>query len=508
MKLYIYSSLFYSICLLHSFVHADKCDWPCGPHDAGGTHFQESEKTIKSSNVSQLYVKWFKGGIAVLASPSIVGGKIYYGDAQGVMHAAKTEDGAEIWDSKIGTKSLICSPTISDDCIYSACHVGSANGNQEISHLLEVKRKSGRIGWKAYAEGGDSIPLFEHAPIYDKHLIILGTSSKEALEDKKDYEFQGGVYAFDEKTGFLKWRYKFTDINAGEGAGVDACSSASLDPSLGYLYIATGNSYEEPASDRSCALLCLHYLTEKRDGEFIWGYQFEKKGLWSTKHPKGTYWGVKGAPLLFKSSSKRLVGISDNQRNFQAFDRKTGQPVWSTSLIPKKEVPLPIGSSSAACDGDIIYTTANYASGSHFSIELFTKPLTEEKQKSLLKFLSRQCKSTITAIKAKTGAIKWQKSFDGANLACVSVANNIVYAAFFNGYLRALDAKSGETLFEFRTGPAPGMYGLPPYNLSIPLNTTPIISNGRVFVGGGYLFPQTLDKAISGGLFAFELPKT
>jgi outer membrane protein assembly factor BamB len=507
MKLKLFIILM-SFVFLTAYSYADKYDWPCGAHDASGTHFQDSEKIINTSNVGDLYVKWFKGGCAVVASPCIASGKIYYGDAKGVLRAAQVADGAEVWNSKLGSTGLTSSPTINDDCIYTGCHVPAVNGTQEISHLLEVKRKSGKVGWKSYAEGGDSIPLFECAPAYEKNLIIAGTSSREALEDKNAYQFQGGMYAFDEKTGFLKWRYQFTDISAGEGGGVDVCSSPSLDNSLGCLYVATGNSYEEPASDRSCALLCLNYLTDKREGELIWGYQFEQNGLWSKKHIQGKYWGVKGTPLLFKSGSKKLVGISDNQHIFQAFDRKTGKVAWSISLIPPNEVPLPIGSSSAACDEENVYATANYATGSGFSSKLFMKPLTDEKQQSIVKFLSQQCKSTVTAIKAKTGTIKWQKRFDGANLACVSVANKLVYAAFFNGILRALDAESGKTLFEYRTGPAPGIYGLPPYNLSIPLNTTPIISNGMVFVGGGYFFPQTLNKAISGGLFAFELPSS
>lgn len=496
-----------SFVFLTTYAFADRHDWPCGAHDVNGTHFQDSEKAIQPSNVGDLYVKWFKGGYAIVASPCIVSGKIYYGDAKGILRAAQIFDGAEIWDSKLGFTGLTSSPTINGDCIYTACHTQNVNGTQEMSHLLEIKRKTGKIGWKSYAEGEDATPIFEHAPIYEKNLVIAATSSREALEDKSLYLFQGGLYAFDEKAGFLKWRYQFTDISAGEGGGVDACSSPSLDTSLGYLYVATGNSYEEPVSDRSCALLCLNYLTEKRDGELIWKHQFEQNGLWSKKHIQGKYWGVKGTPLLFKSGSKKLVGISDNQHVFQAFDRKTGKIAWSISLIPPNEVPLPIGSSSAACDEDNIYATANYATGSGFSSKLFTKPLTDEKQQSIIKFLSQQCKSTVTAIKTKTGTIRWQRKFDGANLACASVANKVVYTTFFNGILCALDSETGKTLFEYRTGPAPGIYGLSPYNLSIPLNTTPVISNGMVFVGGGYFFPQTLNKAISGGLFAFELPK-
>lgn len=489
---------------IHS-LHSDRYDWPSGPHDLEGTHFQSSEKVINSANAGNLYLKWFKGGCSIVASPCIYSGKIYYGDTKGSMHSLEAPDGAEIWHAKLGSSGLTSSPSIYDDCLYTASYSPPVNGGFDVSHLLEVKRRSGKIGWKSYAEGGDTIPMFEQSPIYVKNLIIVGTSSREGLDDKELYKFQGGVYAFDEKTGFLVWRYMLTDINAGEGSGVDVCSTPALDDSLGYIYIATGNAYDEPVPELSCSLVCLNYQTDKRDGELVWSHQFERNGLWSKKHSQGKFWGVKGTPLLFKSGNKRLVGIGDNKQVFHAFDRKTGKLAWSISLIPNNEVPLPIGSSSAACDEETIYATANYATGNGFTSKLFSKPLTDEKQLQIIKFLGQQSRSTVTAIKPKSGTLKWQRSFEGASLACVSVANGVVYASFFNGYFRALDAETGKTVYEYRTGPAAGPYGLSPYNINIPLNTTPVVSNGMVFVGGGYFFPQTLTKAIPGGLFAFQL---
>lgn len=498
---------FIAIFFFLNSLYADRYDWPCGSHDVEGTYFQDSEKIIHTENASSLYVQWFKGGYAVVASPTVVSGKVYYGDTKGRIHATQIDDGGEVWKSKISSTSLTTSPTLVDDRLYISGHKPVTNDTQESSHLLEIKRRSGSEGWKAYAEGGDPIPLFEHAPVYDKDLLIVGTSSKEALEEKTSYKFQGSLYAFDEKTGFLHWRYRCTDLTAGEGAGVDVCGTPSLDSSLGYLYVLTGHSYEEPVSNRSCSLLCLNYLTNKRDGELVWRYTFDSKSCWNKKRTEETFWGVRGTPLLFKSGSKRFVGIGNNKHMYHAFDRKTGLLVWSVSLLANQHHPLPIGSCSAAYDGESIYACGNYQTGGGSFGKLLTKPLTEEKEKQLLRLLTQECKSTVTAIKAKSGEIKWQKNFDGANLASVSVANGVVYAAFFNGYFRALHAETGKVLFEFLTGPAAGAYGLSPYNLNIPLVTTPVISNGTIFVGGGYLFPQTLNKSIPGGLFAFGIPQ-
>lgn len=483
-----------------------KVDWPCASHDLEGTHYQSSEQVLRDDNVHRLYVKWFKGGITLTSAPSVDGGKIYYGDTLGIIHSASVEDGAILWNSKIGAGNITSSPTLDGDVLYTTCPLTQPNPKDPlISHLVAVKRKSGSLIWQSYAEGGDPLPQFDHAPIAIDDLVFVGSSSREAFETKPEYRFQGGIYAFEEDAGFLKWRYFFADTKTGDGAGTGTCSTASLDTDLGYLYVTTGHAYAEPASKHTCALLCLNYQTDKRDGELVWKHQFDEKGVWSSKNPKGNFWGVNGSPLLFKGGSKKLVGICDNQYSFHALDRKTGKLAWSISLVPKGEKPLPLGSSSVAYDGEMIYAAANIDPAKSITNDLFVKPLTQNKQQAILNAFSQQCKSTITALKAKTGAVKWQKTFEGAILASVSAANHVVFAAFFNGYFRALDAKTGAVLFEFRTGPVPGPFGLPPYNLSIPLNTTPVISDGRVFVGGGFSFPHSPEKTVPGGLFAFEL---
>ena len=97
-------------------------------------------------------------------------------------------------------------------------------------------------------------------------MLILGSSSRESYENKNVYGFEGAIYAFDENSGFLKWRYQLADKAAGDGAGVGVCSSAAIDEKLGYAYVVAGQSYEEPASSDSCSLLCLNYLTERERG--------------------------------------------------------------------------------------------------------------------------------------------------------------------------------------------------------------------------------------------------
>ena len=200
------------------------------------------------------------------------------------------------------------------------------------------------------------------------------------------------------------------------------------------------------------------------------------------------------------------MGVFDNQYTFHAFDRETGKLQWTASLLPEGEIAFPLGSLGVACDEKILYAASNSLSGSSFATSNLILPLTLEKEKALLNALSQQVKSTVTAFKSKSGEILWQNSFESAILGTPSLANKLLFVAFFNGYFRVLEAKTGNVLYEFQSGPASGSYGFPPYNLRVPFTSTPVISDGRVFLSGGFAFPQDSKKTLSGGLFAFEVP--
>src|SRR5262249_32370957 len=67
---------------------ADAADWPTYNHDPAGWRFNSAEKTISPANVGQLVEKWrfpaagSEQTIGVVhATPSVVGGEVYFGTA-------------------------------------------------------------------------------------------------------------------------------------------------------------------------------------------------------------------------------------------------------------------------------------------------------------------------------------------------------------------------------------------------------------------------------------------
>ena len=108
------------------------------------------------------------------------------------------------------------------------------------------------------------------------------------------------------------------------------------------------------------------------------------------------------------------------------------------------------------------------------------------------------------ALGAPAGNINWQVVDPGTSTVSpglpalatgpVTVANGVVYVPSMSGYVYALDATSGATLWSYNTGGS--------------VNAGATVANGSVYWGSGYgHFPKSLPLGTSNNkLFAFCLP--
>jgi outer membrane protein assembly factor BamB len=80
----------------------------------------------------------------------------------------------------------------------------------------------------------------------------------------------------------------------------------------------------------------------------------------------------------------------------------------------------------------------------------------------------------ITAIDAKTGAVRWQQTAVGSVRTSPAVANGVLYLGAGDGRLYALDAGTGTVLHSFQIAPAGRL-----------LSPSPAVADGVVYVGTG-----------------------
>jgi polyvinyl alcohol dehydrogenase (cytochrome) len=244
-------------------------------------------------------------------------------------------------------------------------------------------------------------------------------------------------------------------------------SSAALDRSRGLLYIGTGQSYEEPASEYTDALLALDYDT----GALAWKRQFTAGDVFTFWNMAGPDADIGPAPNLFRIGNRDVVGVGDKAGHYAVFDRDTGDTIWT--------VELPEGNRLGG-----IMTTAAYADG-----RIYVN--SNRWGANILDFHDPAHESTTYALDAATGATLWATDLPSPAFNAVSFANGVVYQTSVKGTVYALDGSDGRVLWSDEPG--------------ADLGGGVSIRGGTVFVGYGFWFIAA-PPTPQGGVVAYRLP--
>src|SRR5262249_53277283 len=95
----------------------DPADWPMYNHDLAGWRFNPAEKTLSPANVGKLVEKWrfpaaeSKDTIGVVhATPSVVGGEVYFGTATFPAFYKLSPDGRQRWVYRNPARDAVLPP--------------------------------------------------------------------------------------------------------------------------------------------------------------------------------------------------------------------------------------------------------------------------------------------------------------------------------------------------------------------------------------------------------------
>jgi polyvinyl alcohol dehydrogenase (cytochrome) len=215
------------------------------------------------------------------------------------------------------------------------------------------------------------------------------------------------------------------------------------------LYVGTGNAYHQPAAATTDSILAL----DARSGRLLAYHQATKGDVWNeTKNVAAGPDADFGASpqLLTGPGGRALVGEGQKSGIYWAFDRRTLEPVWHTTVGPGAFIGGILG--STAYDGTRIYGP-NTPGGEVWSL-------------------------------TTAGSLAWV-SADGGPLhfSPVTVANGVLYSTDMSDLLTARDAATGLVLARLPLG-AP--------------------SWGGVAVAGGYVFAVTGTEGGSGWVVAYR----
>jgi alcohol dehydrogenase (cytochrome c) len=301
---------------------------------------------INAENVKRLVPAWvFQAGSSGIiagastysfeATPIVVGGIMFLSGWDGWVWALDAKTGKEIWRYKhaIPFDVSLCCGNVNRGVAVAQGKVFFVTAN---AHVLALDATTGNRVWdKTYGDvrAGESATV---APLVVKNLVIVGSSGGE-------FGVRGHLDAFDVDTGEHQWRC-YTVPKPGEPGsetwpaegqawargGANCWLTGTFDAETNLLYVGTGN----PAPDFDGAvregdnLFTDSIIAVDVDaGQIRWHYQCTPHDLWD-------YDSIAEC-ILFESDGRKLLGHFDKNGYFFVLDRTNGELVQITPFVDR-----------------------------------------------------------------------------------------------------------------------------------------------------------------------------
>ena len=340
-------------------------NWPVYGGDAGNTRYSQSTQ-INASNVDKLKVQW---ALQLGTTRSQESTPILVGDTLFVTSSFGPKNTFAV-NAKTGEIKWTYQPDIPKGIDqYACCDVnnrGVAHADGKIflgrldAHVVALDAKTGKELWKTAIIDYTGGSVITSPPTIVKNLVITGYGGGE-------YGVRGSIVALDQKTGKEVWRTQTVPQpgepggdswkgDSGKYGGAVAWHIGSYDPKLNLVYYGTSNPSPWSASVRgndssdigkfsnlySASVLALNADT----GKITWHYQF-------TPHDAWDYDGVN--ELVFADlpvEGKKTPVIMQANRNgfFYVIDRASGKLIsakkyieaanWATGIDLKTGTPI------------------------------------------------------------------------------------------------------------------------------------------------------------------------
>jgi alcohol dehydrogenase (cytochrome c) len=499
---------------------------------------------INTENVKRIGPAWvFQAGTTGIiagastysfeAAPIVVDGVMFLAGWDGWVWALNAKTGVEIWRYKhaIPYDVSLCCGNVNRGVAVAKGKVFFVTAN---AHVLALDATTGKRVWdKTYGDvrAGESATV---APLIVKNMVIVGSSGGE-------FGVRGHLDAFDLDTGEHQWRC-YTVPKPGEPGsetwpaegeawargGANCWITGTFDPETNLLYVGTGNpapDFDGGVREGDNLYTDSIIAVDVDAGQIRWHYQCTPHDVWD-------YDSI-GECILFESDGRKLLGHFDKNGYFFVVDRTNGSLVQITPFVdritwgaitrdgrvtpkvyPDKEgepvhfYPGPAGAKE--------WTHAAYSP----KTGLFYVPVQDVGATATRR--RREFKESIpywgagvqVDIEDMTGSIsafgangeeKWRWRNELPMCASVlATGGDLVFAGEPSGEFNALDARTGELLWQFQCGS--GHHS----------NPTTYMVDGRQYIAvpvgwgawsEGFL-PGMLGAGHGSALIIFALPET
>jgi PQQ-dependent dehydrogenase (methanol/ethanol family) len=393
-------------------------------------------------------------------------GKIFLHQADTTLVALDAKDGKVVWEAKNGDPSKGQTGTSAPLVVKDKVLVGISGGEFGVQcHLTAYDLKTGKQVWRAFSEGPDNEMLVDPEkttdlgkPIgkdsslktwqgdqwkigggctwgwisYDPqlNLIYYGSGNPSTWNPKQrpgDNKWSMTIWARNPDNGVAKWVYQMTPHDEWDFDGVNEMILADLN-------IGGAARKVLVHFDRNG----FGYTLDRVTGELLVAEKFDPKVNWATKVDMDKNSKTYGRPLVVPQYSTEHNGEDVNSKGIcpAALGSKDEQPAAFSPQTGLFYVPT-----NHVCM-DYEPFKVSYTAGQPYvgaTLSMYPPP----GEKNMGNFI---------AWDARTGKIAWSvpeqfSVWSGA----LATAGGVVFYGTLEGYLKAVDAKTGKELYKFKT---------------------------------------------------------
>ncbi len=455
--------------------------------DLRGTHFS-SLNSITPANVAGLTAQWTYqfGGSGVEVTPLVVNGIMFVTGPRDQAAALDARTGTPIWRYRRPLPDYHANCTVSTNRGFAVLGDRLYLGTLD-AHLVALDARTGRVVFDVAVDDYKKGFSITHAPLVVGDRIIVGVTAGECA-------LYGFLDAYDAKTGKRLWRTQSIAQpgdparatwagNSAEFGGGPTWMTGTYDAETDTIFWGTGNPSpdyngvgREGDNLYTDSMLALDPATGRRK----WYFQFT---------PHDTHdWDASETPVLiddvFRGKPRRLLLQADRNAFFYVLDRETGEfllgkpftrQTWAKGLDDKGR-PIVIPNTDPTPEGNYVCPDAtggtNWASPS-WDPRTRLLYLAARDSCAIYKTVTKPPvpglpytgtgdqaddsiggKGLIEAIDPFSGDVRWKYSLDtgSASAGVLGTAGGVLFASSHEGYLLALDSRTGNLLWKYQTG--------------------------------------------------------
>jgi polyvinyl alcohol dehydrogenase (cytochrome) len=410
---------------------------------------------LRAADVPKLKVKWafgFPGVVSVDAQPTVVGGRVFLGSADGTVYSLDAASGCLYWNFKAASKvRTAISLTPFGQGRYAAYF-----GDGETT-VYAVDAQTGGLLWKTKLDTHPMAGITGAPKIYDGRVYVgVRSAAEEVAAADPKYPcctFRGSFAALDAATGKLLWKTftipdppkllrkssAGTDLFGPSGVGI--WSSPAVDVKRKLVYVGTGNNYSDPPTSTSDAVLAFDMET----GSLRWSKQLTEDA-WNAScgRPDKPSCPVKpdrdvdiGAAAILRTLPGGRDILLIGQKSGVVFgldpDRR-GEILWQTQI--SKGGGLGGIQWGIAADREKVYAPVS---------DIFPGPA------GGLFALNIADGTKVWSAPPAEPACKGQRGCSPAQLAPATLIPGVVFSGSMDGHLRAHSTSDGKMIWDFDT---------------------------------------------------------